>query len=66
VPLTANFPVVKIATHAPVWSTRNAILLKKTGMALDMAPGKPSNNEGFYTAKMKSMHFATRKRSTPS
>jgi hypothetical protein len=33
---------VKIATHAPVWSTKNAILLKKTGMALDMAPGKPT------------------------
>jgi hypothetical protein len=55
VPLTANFPIVKIATHAPVWSTSNAILLKKTGMALDMAPGKPSNNEGFYTATMKSI-----------
>jgi hypothetical protein len=61
VPLTANFPVVKIATHAPVWSTRNVILLEKTGMALDMAPGKPSDNEGFYTTKMKSILRTHRK-----
>jgi hypothetical protein len=46
---------VKIANHVRVWSKRNAILLEKNGMAMDMAPGKPSNNAGFYTAKVKSI-----------
>jgi hypothetical protein len=34
-----NFPVVKIANHARVWLNKN----------------KPSNNEGFYTSKVKSI-----------
>ena len=47
---------MKVANHARVWSKKNAILLEKNGMAMDMDPGKPSDsNEGFYTAKVKSI-----------
>jgi hypothetical protein len=37
--LPGNFPIVKIANHARVWLNKN----------------KPSNNEGFYTSKVKSI-----------
>jgi hypothetical protein len=43
-PLHGGFAVVKIANHARVWSNKNAILLEKNGMAIDMDPGKPSDN----------------------
>ena len=37
--LPGNFPIVKIANHARVWLNKN----------------KPSDNEGFYTSKVKSI-----------